>query len=290
MQSKKQQKKELARQEQVFKILWLIMPLSIVAILGFTISIILENQAHISSGYAELISALVIAPLALYAYKYSVVQKVERRKGPVSELHFIPRYLLGGLFLSIIIVAIQLIVISLFGSVIITKNADIYVGLAGAIGIALSAAVTEELLCRGIIFRLSEKYIGTIYAIALSALIFGLPHMFNPDANVWTGIAIGIQAGIMLALVFVVTRNLWATIGVHAGWNFATIVLGIGGVGMYDTTLTGPEWLTGSKYGLENSIVLTGIWLIVSVILFYIAIKKRKIVPLATAKKQKHPI
>ena len=290
MQSKIKQKNEIARQERVFKIMWLIMPLSIVAILGFALAEILETRFRLDAGYAELISALVVAPIALYVYKYSVVHKVEQRKGHPSELNFIPRYFFGGLFLSIIIVAIQLAVISLFGSVEITKNDDIYVGLAGAIGIALSAAVTEELLCRGIIFRFSEKYIGTLLAIAVSAIIFGLPHMFNPDASVWTGVAIGLQGGIMLALVFVVTRNLWATIGVHAGWNFATIVLGIGGVGMYDTTLSGPEWLTGSKYGLENSLVLTGIWLIVSAALYFIAVKHKKIVNMSAAKKQKRPL
>lgn len=287
--TKKQQKKELARQVRVFKILWLVVPLSIVGILGATLVAILVNQTSMSSGYAELISALVTAPLAIFVYKYAIVRKVEHRKGPPSELHFSLRYLLGGIFLAMLVVAIQMIIISIYGSVSIVLNTDIYAGLASALGIAISAAITEELICRGVIFRFSEKYIGTLYAIAISALIFGLPHMLNPDASIWTGIAIGLQGGIMLALVFVVTRNLWASIGVHAGWNFTTIALGIGGEGMFRTTLTGPEWLTGSKYGLENSLVLTSIWLVVSVILYFVAIKNKKIMTLSTAKKQKHP-
>lgn len=217
------------------------------------------------------------------------MRKVERRKDSPSELHFTLRYLFGGFLFAMAVVATQLIIIAMFGSVSIVLNSDIYVGLARALGIAISAAVIEELVCRGVIFRFSEKYVGTLYAIAISALIFGLPHMFNPDASIWTGIAIGLQGGIMLALVFVVTRNLWASVGVHAGWNFTTIALGIGGEGMFRTTLTGPEWLTGSKYGLENSLVLTGIWLVVSVILYFVAIKNKKIMTLSIAKKQKHP-
>jgi len=57
---------------------------------------------------------------------------------------------------------------------------------------ALGAALLEELAVRGVLFRILEEWLGTWFALGLSALIFGLLHAVNPGAN-WrdvTGIAL----------------------------------------------------------------------------------------------------
>ena len=65
----------------------------------------------------------------------------------------------------------------------------------------------------------------------------------------------------MLAAIYVATRSLWWTIGVHAAWNFTqTSVFGIAdsghpGHGFLQSELHGPEWLTGGVFGVEASLV-----------------------------------
>lgn len=287
-QDKKQD--ELLKQERIFKYLWLFMPLALCGVLYSLIQVGLEEIVKIETGYAAFISALIVAPISLKTYTYAVVRKAEERKASPSELRFIPRLFFGGIALAVLVVCIQLVAVVLCGELRISTGNSLFEGLANALGIAIFFGIFEELVSRGVILRISEKYIGSILAILISAIIFGMPHAFNPGATILTGVAITIQAGITLALIYIVTRNLWATIGVHMGWNFSVTLLGIGDVGAFQTTISGPSWLIGNKSGIEDSLVVIGTWLIIAFMFLVISIRKRLFVSYNTAHKQKHPI
>ncbi len=102
-------------------------------------------------------------------------------------------------------------------------------GAVGMVGFMAAAAVTEELMFRGLLFRLVEERLGTWLSLLLTGVLFGLMHLLNPDASLWGATAIAIEAGFMLAACYAATRNLWVPIGLHFGWNFAAG--GIFGVG-----------------------------------------------------------
>ena len=57
------------------------------------------------------------------------------------------------------------------------------------------------------------------------------------------------------------TRNLWLPIGLHAGWNvtqgfvWGVPVSGNPFVGMVESGLYGPDWLSGGAFGLEASVI-----------------------------------
>lgn len=76
-------------------------------------------------------------------------------------------------------------------------------------------AVSEEVLFRGISFRLLEEGLGTWAALALSALIFGLAHLTNQNATLWSAIAIAVESGILFGGLYMLTRGLWLPIGLH---------------------------------------------------------------------------
>jgi membrane protease YdiL (CAAX protease family) len=127
---------------------------------------------------------------------------------------------------------------------------------------ALTAAVFEELLLRAVLFRILEEVGGTTVAVILSAATFGALHGANPGATAFSMIAIAIEAGILLALAYALTRNLWLAVGIHMGWNFAEgSVFGAEVSGskeahsLFSTVLTGPKLLTGGAFGPEASIV-----------------------------------
>jgi membrane protease YdiL (CAAX protease family) len=118
-------------------------------------------------------------------------------------------------------------------------------------------AVFEELGVRGIVFRLLEQGLGTWLAIAISALLFGFGHRHNPGATLLSSIAIAIEAGMLLAAMYVATRSLWLPIGGHWAWNlFEGPVWGSAVSGNELSTLAearfpGPTLLTGGGFGPE---------------------------------------
>ena len=137
--------------------------------------------------------------------------------------------------------------------------------LSYAVGIAVMAGVVEELAIRGVVFRLLEGWLGSWAALALSAVLFGGLHLMNPGASLFVAVAIGLEAGVMLAAAFMVTRRLYLAIGLHIGWNFTQA--GVFGVavsgfelgGWLQSRPVGPDWLSGGAFGAEAS-VLAVVW------------------------------
>jgi membrane protease YdiL (CAAX protease family) len=128
---------------------------------------------------------------------------------------------------------------------------------------AVSSGFTEELLIRAVIFRLLMRAFKVWPALVLSAALFGAGHLGNPHATAMAAIAIAVEAGLMLGAIYLATGNLWASIGVHAAWNFTqAYVFGaaVSGITMRDslwvsTVRTGaPEWLSGGAFGPEASV------------------------------------
>src|SRR5262249_34265693 len=80
---------------------------------------------------------------------------------------------------------------------------------ATMIGVGLVPAFMEEILMRGIIFRITEDSLGTWLATLFSALLFGFLHMLNPGATWIAAVCIAVEAGVLLAAAYVTTRRLW---------------------------------------------------------------------------------
>ena len=146
---------------------------------------------------------------------------------------------------------------------------------------AMLAAVGEELAFRGSLFRILEERVGTAWALALSAALFGLLHALNPGATVVSTAAIALEAGVLLAAAYALTRNLWFPIGLHLGWNFteggifgASVSGGALGKGIFSVSLAGPTLLTGGRFGPEASLIAIAVCLAVAVVLLALAIRK----------------
>jgi membrane protease YdiL (CAAX protease family) len=149
----------------------------------------------------------------------------------------------------------------------------------------IGAGIGEEIMMRGVLFRIVEEGLGTWWALAVSALVFGAAHIFNPGATLWSSLAIAIEAGVLLALIYHVTRSLWPCIGLHAAWNimqgtvFGIPVSGTEAKGWLISYRTGPDWLSGGVFGAEASVVALTLCICCSVALVTVALKRRTIVP-----------
>lgn len=120
--------------------------------------------------------------------------------------------------------------------------------------------VFEEVLSRGIVFRITENSLGSWAALAISSLVFGLAHLPGEGAGL-LAIAITVVAGIMFAAAYMLTRRLWLAIGIHIAWNytlgsiFSVAVSGREADGLLVGRVSGSDLLTGGTYGFEASVV-----------------------------------
>jgi uncharacterized protein len=142
-----------------------------------------------------------------------------------------------------------------------------FYGIAGANALTVvfvlvandgAGAFVEEILLRGIVFRISEERLGTRVALAISVVLFALLHLASPHATVIGTLVVGIEGGMLLSAAYVLTRRLWFAIGVHFGWDFSQDALfgvGSGARGLVRGYLSGPVLLSGGSAGVEGSVV-----------------------------------
>jgi membrane protease YdiL (CAAX protease family) len=159
-------------------------------------------------------------------------------------------------------------------------------GPVGLLGFMAAAAVTEELMFRGILFRIVEERAGTWIALTLTGVLFGLSHLLNPNASLWGAIAIAIEAGATLAAAYAATRTLWVPIGLHFGWNFA--LAGIFGAevsgngetaGLLHGVTSGPALLTGGRFGPEASPYTVVFGVLLTIVFLWLARRRGRMVP-----------
>jgi len=119
----------------------------------------------------------------------------------------------------------------------------------------------EELLTRGYLMQNMADGINMFWAVVISSATFGLMHLGNPSAT-WVSTLGILLAGLFLAMPYILTRQLWISIGLHIGWNFAEGVIyglpvsGIDTFRVIQSSVSGSEFLTGGAFGPEAGLIL----------------------------------
>jgi uncharacterized protein len=226
----------------------------------------------------SIISLPVILATVFLAY-YSFVHVIERRH--VIELSA-PKSILelaSGVGIGAALFTVTIGILGGLGYYQIIGIND-WTATLPAFKAAVLAGFLEEILIRGILFRITEASLGTWLALMISASFFGLSHLANPNATFLGAIAIVLEAGILLAAAYILTRRLWLAIGLHFAWNFTqsgifgVTVSGIELKGLFDSKLSGPAWLSGGDFGAESSIVAVLVCLAVGLYILWRAYKK----------------
>lgn len=140
----------------------------------------------------------------------------------------------------------------------------------------LVVAVGEEIIFRGVLFRWIDERFGFWWALGISGLVFGLAHIFNDGATIWSSLAIALEAGVMLGAAYKYSGNLWFPIGIHWAWNFTQgTIFGFAvsgtqvGYSLLMPDIDGPVWLTGGAFGAEASPIAAVIGLALAIHLIY---------------------
>ena len=181
-----------------------------------------------------------------------------------------PLALLGGTALGAAMAACAVGVAVIAGRAAITVTADGGGWRAAALPLGvgfLVAALAEELAFRGYPLRRLAAATGPVPATALTALGFGLLHLGNPNATVFSTVNVGL-AGVWLAAALFSPGAMPLAWGAHFGWN-ATLALGFAApVSGYAFPLPAlayrpgaHAWIDGGAFGPEGGVVSTMVML-----------------------------
>jgi membrane protease YdiL (CAAX protease family) len=209
---------------------------------------------------AAAVKGAIAIALMLAVYKLVIVRLGERPRDdlPIAAA---PRGLALGVLTGFLLFCALVGIAALFDVYNIVGPGDTRELVKDLIGMTILAAFMEELLFRGILFRWIEAFAGSWAALVVTSALFGLAHIFNANATWMSSLAIMVEAGALLGGAYMLSRNLWVPMGLHAAWNFTqgflfdVPVSGNDMHGLVQAKLSGPVLLSGGPFGLEASMI-----------------------------------
>ena len=226
---------------------------------------VIENQwVKCLVGVAAAASMVV-----LYALFVKWFEKNKAKDIPFASL---ARNMAVGFGVGVGFFALVALLMLLFGLYRIESvGTDQPFGIISAFFLFLLVATGEEILFRGVLFRWIDEKWGIVAALVVSSILFGLIHIFQPNATLWSSLAIAVEAGLLLGAAYKYSGTLWLPIGIHWAWNFTQgNVFGFevsgsdAGASLIHGMVNGPEWLTGGSFGAEASVITLVLGLLLS--------------------------
>lgn len=127
-------------------------------------------------------------------------------------------------------------------------------------GAFLLVGLFEEFACRGYAQFTLASGIGFWPAAFFMSGVFALGHAFNPHETA-IGVTAVVMFGLLLCLFLRRTGNLWCAVGFHAAYDWGQNFFGVPDSGtlfsqhLFNSSRSGPFWLTGGAVGPEASIL-----------------------------------
>lgn len=187
--------------------------------------------------------------------------KIGQKLGFIPFLKF---QLFIGLLIGAVIFSLVFVIFLYFNLLTIIQFSWTNGNLFKIILILAVAAIFEEIIFRSFFINGLKLFLkSTALIILISALFFGIVHMFNEGSTILSTIS-AFMGGIMYAFAFIKTEKLWLPIGIHFSWNFfqgfvyGFPVSGFVIEGLFRVNISGCEFWTGGEYGPEGG--LTGIF------------------------------
>lgn len=253
---------------------------------GSALGIALLKQLPLHPNSPWLLANAAIIIVCLLAVFWPFFRYVERAPMTIYARRSWAKELLAGFAGGALLFSAMVAVVYELGGYQVTGHSGLETLWEPLAGAAIIPAFAEELFFRGILFRYVEQVAGSWAALALTSILFGGAHFFNPNATWFSSFAIAVEAGVLLGAVYMLTRRLWAAMGLHAAWNMTQgwvfglpVSGGGGGIGLLNGRLTGSELLTGGDFGLEASLPAVLIATSAGVAILVMAVRSGKVVP-----------
>ena len=230
--------------------------------------------------YAAVPLSTIGAVAALYAFKKYLSWYAEDGE----SLSFRGKMRMMGIGWTVAAVNFLAIIVCLFlcGYYrIVTVEFDVASQLSW-LSLFLLVGVVEEVVFRGILFRLITDKWNIAVGLTTSSLLFGLAHLGNPGATLWAALAIALASGCLFGMAYAYHQTIWVPIGMHWAWNY--LEGGVFGCAVSGTPLdyrplitpgiSGSDILTGGAFGPEASIICVALGIVLSTVYTVLYIKK----------------
>ena len=232
--------------------------------------------------YAAVPLSTIGAVAALYAFKKYLSWYVEDSE----SLSFGSKMRMMGIGWAVAAVNFLAIIVCLFlcGYYrIVTVEFDVASQLCW-LSLFLLVGVVEEVVFRGILFRLITDKWNIAVGLTTSSLLFGLAHLGNPGATLWAALAIAIASGWLFGMAYAYHQTIWVPIGMHWAWNYlegGVFGCAVSGAPLdYQPLITprisGADILTGGAFGPEASIICVALGIVLSIVYTVLYLKKKK--------------
>jgi CAAX protease family protein len=260
-----------------------------IAVIGGSVAVIqwvgssLLDKTSITDNIKNIIQAISNSAIALIAYIF-LYKFYEKRK--ISELSAsaFGKYAIIGFLIGFALQSLFILVIYIADGYSVIKINPL-ASVLSAFAFALTAGFVAEILIIGVFFRLVEEQLGTVIALFVITVLFGILHVNAPGATLLSIISTAIEAGLLIASVYVYTRSLWMVIFFHFAWDFAEPGI-FGGINpgnnanesLLTSRITGPAILTGGQTGPQNSLQALLICLFMALLLLWLAKRRNRLI------------
>ena len=266
----------------ITKIILALLTFLAVVIIGQQIAVKLLDLTSLDKDYRNLLKGLFVSASCVLSY-ILFFKKYDKRTVTEFEAKGLAKNLIIGASIGFILQSLTILVIYLNGSYsVISINPVSFILIPFAL--MFTVAIIEEILVRGIIFRIMEEKLGSYVSLTISSLLFGVLHLANPHSTLISSICIT-TAGFLMGTAFIYSRNLWMPIALHFAWNFTQS--GIFGAitsgndktkSLLEAKIQGQEFITGGAFGPEGSIQAIAFCTIGTIIILILSRKQNKII------------
>ena len=256
----------------------------------FVVFIVAQNMTsnllgitNLDKNFRNFFKGIISSILVLYTYRL-FYKYIEKRSVLEISTKGIVKNLMLGILIGVVLQCLTVLVIELNGGFkVLSINPVSFIIIP--LTVAFSVAIFEEILIRGILFRIIEEKLGSYIALIISAIIFGGLHLMNPNSTFISATCVAIEGGFLLGAAYIYSRSLWFPIAIHFAWNF--MQSGIFGAitsgnektnSLLTTQITGTKIITGGEFGPEGTIQAIIFCLIVTLILMYSNITEDKLI------------
>lgn len=232
--------------------------------------------------YAAVPLSTIAAVATLYAFKKYLSWYVEN--GESLSFRGKARMMGVGWAVSVVNFLATIVCLFLCGCYrIVNVEFDVASQLSW-LSLFLLVGVVEEVIFRGILFRLIADKWNIAVGLTTSSLLFGLAHLGNPGATLWAALAIALASGWLFGMAYAYHQTIWVPIGMHWAWNY--LEGGVFGCSVSGTPLdyrplitpriSGTDLLSGGAFGPEASIICVALGFAISIVYTVLYIKKKK--------------
>lgn len=206
-------------------------------------------------------------------------------KKPLSEMGVtkgIGNYLIG-IIIGVLLLAVSVFAIVLTGNIEyhgFFENADMLMIILLIGGFIIQGAA-EEILCRGIALHTLKEKTPLWLAIAISTILFILPHWSSLfDGGAIYGV-IGVVNLVLISIIFSLLtirfKSIWAACGLHSFWNailYCILGLNLSGkdetvTAVFNMQSVGENIWNGGGYGIEESLITAIVLALAAAMIWY---------------------